>query len=70
MYEIYLEDIKADGLNPPRVAELLTVGDDPETGLAVLDTNADALELCNAVCIMLQPFLREGIEAHFVSTED
>jgi hypothetical protein len=65
MYEIYL----TDGPDPARVAELLTVDDDPETATATLDTNADALELCNTLCVALQPYLRDGVEAHFVTAD-
>ncbi len=53
MYEIYLT-AGNEGAHPTEVARLLTVE----------DKNAAA-----GACVALQPYLRDGIEAHFVSTD-
>lgn len=54
MYEIYLTDITVDGPHPERVADLITVEDRNEA---------------HDFCTTLQPWLRDGVEAHFVAAD-
>ena len=54
MYSIYLTSISL-GAHPQRIAELLPVGD---------------RERASEICTVLQPHLRDGIEAHFASDDD
>ena len=49
MYEIYLTQTSADSAHPKRVVDVIDV-----------EGPAEANDICNA----LQPYLRDGIEAH------
>jgi len=57
MFEVFLADYRdaPEGQGFTRVADLLETGDQQE-----------AVDLC----VTLQPYLLEGVEAHFVSADD
>ena len=55
MYEIYLTDSNVPGAHPARVAEIIAISDAAEA---------------HDLCITLQSYLRDGIEAHFVASEE
>ena len=55
MYEIYLTQADANSAHPRRIADLMDV-----------EGAAEASDICTA----LQPYLRDGVEAHFTAQDE
>lgn len=55
MFDVYLTEMTERSADPERVAELGTLGSE---------------EAASGLCITLQPYLRDGIEAHFVTADE
>lgn len=52
MFDVYLTEMTEHSADPERVAELGTM---------------NSQEQASDLCVTLQPYLRDGVEAHFVT---